>query len=165
VGTPPPRASCIEEEGPYWRVRWWYSVVVSISGCDPLDPGSNPGTAILFVLFSFVFVFVLLAQNFRFPLDSVPCDRGAHFPLRKTSAIDLRTKADCSGDDEKKKCCIRWDSNPRPQSGLRPERSALTARPRMRRWRGVQVRPTTCATKEQQQKKRKQKWSQRGLNP
>ena len=23
----------------------WYSVVVSISGCDPLDPGSNPGTA------------------------------------------------------------------------------------------------------------------------
>ena len=28
---------------------WWYSVVVSISGCDPLDPGSNPGTAILFV--------------------------------------------------------------------------------------------------------------------
>ncbi len=22
-----------------------YSVVVSISGCDPLDPGSNPGTA------------------------------------------------------------------------------------------------------------------------
>ena len=28
---------------------WWYSVVVSISGCDSLDPGSNPGTAILFV--------------------------------------------------------------------------------------------------------------------
>jgi hypothetical protein len=27
-------------------VIWWYSVVVSISGCDPLDPGSNPGTAI-----------------------------------------------------------------------------------------------------------------------
>ena len=27
---------------------WWYSVVVSISGCDPLDPGSNPGTAITF---------------------------------------------------------------------------------------------------------------------
>ena len=25
----------------------WYSVVVSISGCDPLDPGSNPGTAML----------------------------------------------------------------------------------------------------------------------
>ena len=24
---------------------WWYSVVVSISGCGPLDPGSNPGTA------------------------------------------------------------------------------------------------------------------------
>jgi hypothetical protein len=22
--------------------------VVSISGCDPLDPGSNPGTAIIF---------------------------------------------------------------------------------------------------------------------
>jgi hypothetical protein len=29
---------------------WWYSVVVSISGCDPLDPGSNPGTAITFFL-------------------------------------------------------------------------------------------------------------------
>ena len=28
--------------------HWWYSVVVSISGCDPLDPGSNPGTAITF---------------------------------------------------------------------------------------------------------------------
>jgi hypothetical protein len=28
---------------------WWYSVVVSISGCDPLDPGSNPGTAIFFL--------------------------------------------------------------------------------------------------------------------
>ena len=28
---------------------WWYSVVVSISGCDPLDPGSNPGTAITFL--------------------------------------------------------------------------------------------------------------------
>jgi hypothetical protein len=25
--------------------------VVSISGCDPLDPGSNPGTAILFLVF------------------------------------------------------------------------------------------------------------------
>ena len=24
---------------------WWYSVVVSINGCDPFDPGSNPGTA------------------------------------------------------------------------------------------------------------------------
>jgi hypothetical protein len=23
--------------------------VVSISGCDPLDPGSNPGTAIFFI--------------------------------------------------------------------------------------------------------------------
>ena len=31
----------------------WYSVVVSISGCDPLDPGSNPGTAILFLVFFF----------------------------------------------------------------------------------------------------------------
>jgi hypothetical protein len=29
----------------------WYSVVVSISGCDPLDPGSNPGTAIFVSLF------------------------------------------------------------------------------------------------------------------
>ena len=26
-----------------------YGVVVSISGCDPLDPGSTPGTAIIFV--------------------------------------------------------------------------------------------------------------------
>ena len=24
---------------------WSYGVVVSISGCDPLDPGSTPGTA------------------------------------------------------------------------------------------------------------------------
>ena len=32
----------------------FYSVVVSISGCDPLDPGSNPGRAIL--LFGFVFI-------------------------------------------------------------------------------------------------------------
>ena len=42
---------------------WWYSVVVSISGCDPLDPGSNPGTAIPTVfccfLFSVVFCFLL----------------------------------------------------------------------------------------------------------
>ena len=67
-GPPPPRARWMEEEGPCWRVRWWYSVVVSISGCDPLDPGSNPGTAILFVLFSFVFVFVFLLQDFWFPL-------------------------------------------------------------------------------------------------
>jgi hypothetical protein len=29
----------------------WYSVVVSISGCDPLDPGSNPGTAMIFFLY------------------------------------------------------------------------------------------------------------------
>ena len=28
---------------------WWYGVVVSISGCDPLDPGSNPGTVIFFL--------------------------------------------------------------------------------------------------------------------
>ena len=26
--------------------------MVSISGCDPLDPGSNPGTAITFFLFT-----------------------------------------------------------------------------------------------------------------
>ena len=32
---------------------WSYGVVVSISGCDPLDPGSTPGTAI-FDNFSFV---------------------------------------------------------------------------------------------------------------
>ena len=29
---------------------WWYSVVVSISGCDPLVPGSNPGSAKFFWL-------------------------------------------------------------------------------------------------------------------
>jgi hypothetical protein len=33
---------------PFSLQPWWYSVVVSISGCDPLDPGSNPGTAITF---------------------------------------------------------------------------------------------------------------------
>ena len=27
---------------------WSYGVVVSISGCDPLDPGSTPGTAKFF---------------------------------------------------------------------------------------------------------------------
>ena len=32
-----------------------YGVVVSISGCDPLDPGSTPGTAILFFFFFFFF--------------------------------------------------------------------------------------------------------------
>jgi hypothetical protein len=37
---------------------WWYSVVVSISGCDPLDPGSNPGTASKPFLFS-VWCFVV----------------------------------------------------------------------------------------------------------
>ena len=34
---------------PFTSHPWWYSVVVSISGCDPLDPGSNPGTAITFL--------------------------------------------------------------------------------------------------------------------
>ena len=63
----------MEEDRPYWRVRWWYSVVVSISGCDPLDPGSNPGTAILFVLFSFCFA----ASGFSLSACSVPWDRGA----------------------------------------------------------------------------------------
>ena len=29
-------------------VSWSYGVVVSISGCDPLDPGSTPGTANFF---------------------------------------------------------------------------------------------------------------------
>jgi hypothetical protein len=147
VGTPPPRARSIEEEGPWRRVRWWYSVVVSISGCDPLDPGSNPGTAILFILFSFVFICLFsFLRTFLCPLVRFLVT-GAHSPVQKTSAIDHRTKAGRSGEDEKKKSCIRWDSNPRPQSGLRPERSALTARPRMRRWRGVQVRPTICTTK------------------
>ena len=30
---------------PFYHMRS-YGVVVSISGCDPLDPGSTPGTAI-----------------------------------------------------------------------------------------------------------------------
>jgi hypothetical protein len=29
---------------------WSYGVVVSISGCDPLDPGSTPGTAIFLLI-------------------------------------------------------------------------------------------------------------------
>ena len=32
----------------------WYSVVVSISGCGPLDPGSNPGTAIFISICCFI---------------------------------------------------------------------------------------------------------------
>jgi hypothetical protein len=38
--------------------------VVSISGCDPLDPGSNPGTAKLF--------FVLNTKRKRFYRDLNP---------------------------------------------------------------------------------------------
>ena len=39
-----------------------YGVVVSISGCDPLDPGSTPGTAkffifMIFKIFDFLFLF------------------------------------------------------------------------------------------------------------
>ena len=30
--------------------------MVSISGCDPLDPGSNPGTAIIFLFFPYCFL-------------------------------------------------------------------------------------------------------------
>ena len=42
----------------------WYSVVVSISGCGPLDPGSNPGTAIFRMpLFFF--------NNLIFPLNKL----------------------------------------------------------------------------------------------
>ena len=41
-------------------MNWSYGVVVSISGCDPLDPGSTPGTANfyiqLFVIFSLAFL-------------------------------------------------------------------------------------------------------------
>ena len=33
-----------------------YGVVVSISGCDPLDPGSTPGTAIFFRTFEVAFL-------------------------------------------------------------------------------------------------------------
>jgi hypothetical protein len=68
----------MEEEGQLFCVRWWYSVVVSISGCDPLDPGSNPGTAILLVLCSFVFVFVRLPQNvFGVRVYSTLWDKGS----------------------------------------------------------------------------------------
>ena len=38
--------------------------MVSISGCDPLDPGSNPGTAKLFVICCVIFnLLVLLSQE------------------------------------------------------------------------------------------------------
>ena len=55
---PPPRNKatstwCLPRREPFListlpnvTLLWWYSVVVSISGCDPLDPGWNPGTAI-----------------------------------------------------------------------------------------------------------------------
>jgi hypothetical protein len=36
--------------------------VVSISGCDPLDPGSNPGTAKL-SFFSFRYVFLVVQKR------------------------------------------------------------------------------------------------------
>ena len=42
--------------------HWSYGVVVSISGCDPLDPGSTPGTAI-FLCFPFFFSFVVKSQG------------------------------------------------------------------------------------------------------
>jgi hypothetical protein len=44
-GSPPPPSG---HSDTHTIIPWWYSVVVSISGCDPLDPGSNPGTAIPF---------------------------------------------------------------------------------------------------------------------
>jgi len=47
---------------------WWYSVVVSINGCDPFDPGSNPGTAIIIFFVIFGFLFCLLTF-------SVSCER------------------------------------------------------------------------------------------
>jgi hypothetical protein len=47
IVTPPAKSPVLGEWGPHFHDHWWYSVVVSISGCDPLDPGSNPGTAIL----------------------------------------------------------------------------------------------------------------------
>ena len=45
---------------------WWYSVVVSISGCDPLDPGSNPGTAIFFSLFCFPLARIFIEKKTAF---------------------------------------------------------------------------------------------------
>ena len=39
---------------------WSYGVVVSISGCDPLDPGSTPGTAKFLIL---IFKFCLFLKN------------------------------------------------------------------------------------------------------
>ncbi len=35
---------------PLLSTEWSYGVVVSISGCDPLDPGSTPGTAKFLIL-------------------------------------------------------------------------------------------------------------------
>ena len=108
-------------------IPWWYSVVVSISGCDPLDPGSNPGTAIPFLFF------------LGFGVCSPPSTRGRLFSSAVSGCVLIRVWLCCgmgtssTRTKTKKRCCIRWDSNPRPQRGLRPERSALTARPRMRR--------------------------------
>ena len=45
---------------PLWAAVRWYSVVVSISGCDPLDPGSNPGTASVVVVLLLVSCFFQL---------------------------------------------------------------------------------------------------------
>ena len=48
--TPPSQALKNNEAPTFLKVVIrWYSVVVSISGCDPLDPGSNPGTVIFFL--------------------------------------------------------------------------------------------------------------------
>ena len=46
---------------PLWAAVRWYSVVVSISGCDPLDPGSNPGTAKTFLFVFSLFPFLATA--------------------------------------------------------------------------------------------------------
>lgn len=64
--------------------------MVSISGCDPLDPGSNPGTAIT-LFYKPRVAAVLFADGQVFV--------AAYFEVMK----------------QQKRCCIRWDSNPRHQ--------------------------------------------------
>ena len=60
---------------------WWYSVVVSISGCDPLDPGSNPGTAKQFFcvcFFSFCFVSLFYIHRTCVEVLDTPCVHMEH---------------------------------------------------------------------------------------
>ena len=48
----------------------WYSVVVSISGCGPLDPGSNPGIA----KFWFYLILLRFRKSTHWYLNSQPRD-------------------------------------------------------------------------------------------